>query len=88
MTDAGIGETQLNNLLADINLPVLSKCTLKKRENEAGITIPEYHVIKQLIKKSPCCKYYPNYNNINGNFCEIKKNNLLQNSYKGLSILY
>ena len=41
MINTGIGETQLNNLLAAMNLPVLSKSSLKKRENEAGMAIEE-----------------------------------------------
>ena len=50
MINTGIGETQLNNLLAAVNLPVLSKSSLKKRENEAGMAIEnlsQYHVTMQ-----------------------------------------
>lgn len=36
MLNAGIGEQQINNILAEINLPTISQVTLKKREREIG----------------------------------------------------
>lgn len=39
MINAGIGESQMNNILAYINLPTIAKTTLKKREREIGSSI-------------------------------------------------
>lgn len=36
MLNTGIGETHLNNLLSVLNVPGISKKTLKKREREVG----------------------------------------------------
>ena len=34
--DAGVGETQMNDILADLNIPSPHHKTLKRREREAG----------------------------------------------------
>lgn len=36
MLHAGVGETHVNNLLAEINVPFVLHKTLKRREREAG----------------------------------------------------
>lgn len=41
MLHIGIGETQLNNLLTTMNLPPITKSTLRKREREVGGAIEE-----------------------------------------------
>jgi hypothetical protein len=39
MLNAGVGEQQVNNILAELNLPCISHKTLKAREREIGETI-------------------------------------------------
>jgi malic enzyme len=39
MINAGIGEQQMNNILAFMNLPTVNKGTLKTREREIGQSI-------------------------------------------------
>ena len=41
MINSGIGESQLNNLLATVNLPIISSRCLKNREREVGKAIEE-----------------------------------------------
>lgn len=36
MLNAGVGEQQINNILAELNIPTISHTTLKKREREIG----------------------------------------------------
>ena len=42
MLHVGLGESQLNNLLAAANIPCISSSGLKKRENEAGAALDTY----------------------------------------------
>ena len=39
MLHCGIGETHINGLLAAINIPVLSRSSIKEREREVGRVI-------------------------------------------------
>ena len=41
MINSGIGESQLDNLLAAMNLPTISSRSLKHREREVGKVIEE-----------------------------------------------
>ena len=41
MLNVGIGEQQINNILAEINLPSINPVTLKKREREIGTYFEE-----------------------------------------------
>lgn len=50
MIHTGIGETQVNNLLAEMNLPSISKTTLKSREREIGRSIEK--VAKESTKNA------------------------------------
>lgn len=49
MLFCGIGETTINSLLGALNLPSVSKTTLKKREREAGIAFEE-------VAYESCCE--------------------------------
>lgn len=42
MINTGLGETQINSLLAALNIPGLSQRHLKKREREIGEKIAEF----------------------------------------------
>jgi hypothetical protein len=41
MLNSGLGETQVNHLLAALNIPRISPTTLKRREREVGNSIQE-----------------------------------------------
>jgi len=41
MINAGVGEAQIGSILAELNLPGISKVTLKKREREIGPTFEQ-----------------------------------------------
>lgn len=49
MLFCGIGETTINSLLGALNLPSVTKNTLKKREREAGIAFEE-------VAYESCCE--------------------------------
>ena len=36
MSNSGLGETRINNLLAAVNMPIIHQKTLKRRERDAG----------------------------------------------------
>lgn len=46
MINAGIGEQQVNNILAELNLPTIHHKTLKEREREIG------YIIEDVAEKS------------------------------------
>ncbi|XP_062603897.1 uncharacterized protein LOC134265692 isoform X2 [Saccostrea cucullata] len=46
MINAGIGEQQVNNILAELNLPTIHHKTLKEREREVG------HIIEDIAEQS------------------------------------
>jgi len=50
MIHTGIGETQLNNLLTTMNLPSITKTTLKAREREIGKAIEK--VTQKSVKQA------------------------------------
>lgn len=45
----GIGDTEINSLLGALNLPSVTKTTLKRREREAGIAFKE-------VAYESCCE--------------------------------
>lgn len=49
MLFCGIGETTVNSLLGALNLPSVTKTTLKKKEREAGIAFEE-------VAYESCCE--------------------------------
>lgn len=49
MLFCGIGETTINSLLGALNLPSVTKTTLKKREREPGIAFEE-------VAYESCCE--------------------------------
>lgn len=49
MLFCGIGETTINSLLGALNLPSVTKTTLKRREREAGIAFEE-------VAYESCCE--------------------------------
>lgn len=49
MLFCGIGETTINSLLVALNLPSVTKTTLKKREREEGIAFEE-------VANESCCE--------------------------------
>lgn len=58
MVHAGIGETQLNNLFAAMNVHCINHKTLKERENEIGkviedeVSVSEEKFLQEEVSKS------------------------------------